>query len=93
MKMSEAIANKGFNWMGFLFAPYYYAGYGNIQKGIILAVISFIPLTQIIVGIYAGKKANQELPVGKQEFDWKKATPVIILHLVIVAVVLSFTSA
>lgn len=91
--MSEAIDKKGFNWMGFLFAPYYYAGYGNVQKGIILAVIAFMPLTQIIVGIYAGKKANQELPILKQEFNWKKAVPVLLLHWVILATAFSFINA
>lgn len=25
--------NKGWSWLGFFFAPYYYAGYGKLGKG------------------------------------------------------------
>lgn len=71
---------KGFSWLSLLFAPYYYAGYGKFSKGLLFAIIGFIPLTQIIVNIYAGVKAKKELPVGKQDFRWGAAIGVLVIH-------------
>lgn len=63
---------KGWSWLGFFFAPYYYAGYGNLPKGLVLAVISgIVPLFAIVVGVYGGLKAKKELPIGQQAFNWK----------------------
>ena len=45
-----------------------------------LALIGFMPLTLIGVGIYAGLKANKELPVGNTAFSWPKAIGVSLLH-------------
>ena len=70
---------KGWSWMGFLFAPYYYAGYGQLKKGLVLAVISGImPLVMIAVGIYGGLKARQELPIKEIEFNWKNVAFTIV---------------
>lgn len=45
--------------MSLLFALCYYAGYGKFQKGLVFAIIGFIPLTALIVNIYAGTKAKE----------------------------------
>lgn len=74
---------KGFSWMSLLFAPYYYAGYGKFQKGLVFAIIGFMPLTAIIVNIYAGTKAKKELPIGKQDFKWVAAIGVFLIHSVV----------
>jgi hypothetical protein len=78
---------KGWSWLGFLFMPYYYAGYGALQKGSIFAiltgfiagievgtsVVALIIVLFIGIGtaIYGGMNAKKELPVGKQDFSWK----------------------
>ncbi len=36
MENNEEI--KGWSWLGFLFMPYYYAGYGDLKKGLTVAV-------------------------------------------------------
>lgn len=79
-----------FNVMALLFSTAYYAGYGKVGKGIVLSVIGFIPLTLIGVGIYAGMKANNELPIGKIPFSWGKAIGVSVLHSGITIFVVSF---
>lgn len=78
-----APAQTGFNIMGLFFSSAYYAGYGNIGKGVMLALIGFTPLTLIGVGIYAGMNANKELPVGRVNFDWPKAIGISVLHSII----------
>lgn len=82
---------KGFSWMCLLFAPYYYAGYGKFQKGLIFSVIGFIPLTSIVVNIYAGVKAKKELPIGKQDFKWVSAVVIFLIHTTITLTVFSFS--
>jgi hypothetical protein len=75
---------KGWSWMGFLFAPHYYAGYGQLKKGLVLAVISGImPLVMIAVGIYGGLKASQELPIKEIEFNWKNVAFTIATVIVV----------
>jgi uncharacterized membrane-anchored protein YitT (DUF2179 family) len=75
---------KGWSWMGFLFAPHYYAGYGQLKKGLVLAVISGImPLVMIAVGIYGGLKARQELPINEVEFNWKNVVFTVITVIVV----------
>jgi hypothetical protein len=59
------------NWYALVFGPYYYAGYGKMSKGIVMALIGSLPITAIFVNVYAAIKANKDLPVGKQEFNWK----------------------
>ncbi len=78
---------KSFSWLGFFFAPYYYAGYGKAVKGIIMAVIGFIPLTSLIVAIYGGLQAKKELPVREQEFNWLHAIGVFVVHCLIMSAV------
>lgn len=75
---------KGWNWIGFLFAPHYYAGYGQLKKGLLLAVISGImPLIAIAVGIYGGLKARKELPIKEVEFNWKNVAFTVITFLMV----------
>ena len=91
--MSTEVNNQtGFSWMALLFAPYYYSGYGKILKGIVFAVLGFIPLTAIIVNLYAATKAKKELPIGIQSFKWAPAIGVFLVQLMITALVLSFSS-
>ncbi|MEA3352299.1 MAG: hypothetical protein U9Q33_00585 [Campylobacterota bacterium] len=81
---------KDWSWFGFLFAPHYYAGYGQLNKGIILAVISgLMPLFGIVVGVYGGLKAKQELPIGNLEYNWKNAG--ITIAIVIIVSIVSMT--
>lgn len=61
---------KGWSWLGFLFAGYYYAGYGKLLQGIVMAVLSVIPIFGIAFMIYGGIKAKKELPVKEVDFKW-----------------------
>ena len=36
MEENQVEEKQGWSWLGFFFAPHYYAGYGSLQKGIIL---------------------------------------------------------
>lgn len=75
---------NGWSWMGFLFAPHYYAGYGQLKKGLVLAVISGImPLVAIAVGVYGGLKARKELPIKEIEFNWKNVAFTVITMIVV----------
>lgn len=85
-------AQSGFSIMGLLFNAAYYAGYGKAGKGAVLALIGFIPLTLIGVCIYAGLKANQELPIGRQHFNWGPAIGVAILQSFILTTVMFFAA-
>lgn len=77
-------SKNSWSWMGFLFAPHYYAGYGQLKKGLVLAVISGVmPLVAIIVGIYGGLKANKELPIKEMEFNWKNVAFTAITMIVV----------
>jgi hypothetical protein len=82
----EKVEKKGFSWMGFLFGPHYYSGYGDLKKGIILTLLCFMPLTALGVSIHCGLKANKELPVGQTAFNWKNVgiTVAIIVIMVII---------
>lgn len=86
-KMNE---NSGFSWMGLLFGGAYYAGYGQLTKGLIMAVISFIPITAIPVNIYAGLKAKKQLPVGEEAFEWPKAVLAFFVPVVLGGAVMFF---
>lgn len=77
--MEQVEKKKGFSWMGLLFGGMYYAGYGQLVKGLVMGVLSFIPLTMIIVNIYAGIKAKAELPVGERPFNWGNALVVLVV--------------
>ena len=62
---------KKWSWFGFFFNVYYYAGYGNLKKAIILIIPSIlIPIIGIVVAVYCGLKAKQELPIGDMKFNW-----------------------
>lgn len=84
---------KGWSWMGFLFAPHYYAGYGQLKKGLLLAVISGImPLIAIAVGIYGGLKARKELPIKEVAFNWKNVAFTSITLIVVSLISLTVIS-
>lgn len=83
-KNAIEINKKGWSWLGFLFAPHYYAGYGQLKKGLLLAVISGImPLVAVAVGIYGGLKARQELPIKEVEFNWKNVAFTVITMIIV----------
>jgi hypothetical protein len=73
---------KGWSWLGFLFAPAYYAGYGDIKKGVIFALISGLPLAFIVIGIYGGLKAKKELPIGEIDFKWVNVAIVSVVAII-----------
>ena len=83
MSENQVKKKESWSWKGFFFAPYYYAGYGELQKGMIMAVLGGIPFVGLIVGIYGGLKAKQELPIDQQSFSWSNAAPAIIVNLMI----------
>ena len=100
MENNEEI--KGWSWLGFLFMPYYYAGYGELKKGIVLSIIaglmagvqtesSVVILIIILVGlsiaVYGGLNGRKELPIKKQKFSWKNV--MIAIGVYIVAMVIS----
>lgn len=89
--MEKAEGNKGFSWLGLFFGGAYYAGYGQWAKGLIMAILSFIPLTAIPVNIYAGLKAKKQLPVGEQAFEWPKAVLIFIVPILLGLTVVFFT--
>lgn len=78
--METPIVSKEFNWMAFWASSVYYAGKGRYKKGLILAMINFIPLTMLITGIYCGKKANEELT--QKNFNWGVAIGVGVFQFV-----------
>jgi len=83
----ETTTKTKFNWIALLInGGAYYAGYGKVKKGLLMALIGFIPLTVFCVNIYAGFKANKELPVKKQEFNWGKAIGVFLFQGLILTV-------
>ncbi|GAB7023803.1 hypothetical protein [Salidesulfovibrio brasiliensis] len=72
--MTQAKEKNGFSWMGLLFGGAYYAGYGQLVKGLIMGAITGIFLLPgIFVHLYAGIKGKKDLPVGQQPFSWGKA--------------------
>ena len=87
--------NKGFNWLAFAFAPFYYAGYGKLGTGLLFALLGFIPLAFIPVHLYAGFKANSDLPVGKTPFNWGVImVPAVVVIMIIISnpPIVKFTS-
>lgn len=84
----------GFSWMAFFFGGYYYAGYGNLKKAMIFIAISIlIPMSGLIVNIYAGFKARQDLPIGQQEFNWKQSLGLLAISIVISSLYMSMLTA
>jgi len=73
---------KGWSWLGFLFAPYYYAGYGKLKKGVIYVVLGTFPLFGIIIAILGGRNARKDLPIGKEEFNWKNIGIIFVINIV-----------
>jgi hypothetical protein len=84
VRMSEVEQKKGFSWLGLLFGGAYYAGYGQLVKGLIMAAITGIFLIPgFFVHIYAGIKGKKDLPVGKHPFEWPKAIITAIVPVVV----------
>lgn len=69
------------NWFALFFGPYYYAGYGKMRKGVVMAILGSMPITAIMVNIYAALNANKELPVGQIDFDWKSSLITLAIGL------------
>jgi hypothetical protein len=80
--------DKKFNWLAFFFASAYYAGYGKVGKGLVFALAGLVPLAALVANVYAGVKANRELPIGNVPFKWAPAIAVAV-----VAVAISVTTA
>ncbi|MDX9756656.1 MAG: hypothetical protein A2329_01175 [Sulfurimonas sp. RIFOXYB2_FULL_37_5] len=78
----EIEEKKGWSWLGFLFAPFYYAGYGDMKKGLIFALISGFPLFAIFICIYGGLKAKKELPIGEVDFKWSNAVIAFVVTFI-----------
>ena len=70
-KEPNPLPSSPFNLMAFIFAPFYYIGYGQITKGILFFIGMLIPGVALIISVYTGFRANRELPVGKIPFNWK----------------------
>jgi len=83
MSENQVKEKKGWSWLGFFFTSIYYAGYGKVGKGIILAIIGLIPLGLLIVGIYGGLKAKSELPIEEQNFNWMYGLILIVLNIIL----------
>lgn len=63
---------KKFNWWAFLFCSYYYAGYNQLKKASLFFAISMIiPFSSILVGIYAGFKAKEDIDQKNTNYNWK----------------------
>ena len=99
----DANNKKGWSWLGFLFMPYYYAGYGALTKGIIAAAVlglvagiqdvnhmALLALSLVIglsVAIYGGLKAREELPIKAQKFNWLNV--ILAMFIYAIGVVIS----
>ncbi|WP_169752679.1 hypothetical protein [Campylobacter mucosalis] len=83
---------SGWSWIGFLFPAYYYAGYGKLKKGIIMAIIVSIPVinlvTALVVGIYGGINAKRELPIKEVPFNWGNVGIVLLVITVFLGLLL-----
>jgi len=92
--MTSEVQTKrsGFNFKAFFFSATYYAGNGRFKKGLLLAILGFIPITMIFTGIYAGKKANKDLE-SDSPFNWKMAILMFIIHASILNITLSTIKA
>jgi len=63
---------KGFNWIALCVGGAYYAGYGNLKKGLTMAIAAgLLPTFAIFMHIYMGFNANKVLPVKQVKFQWK----------------------
>ena len=82
MEENQVEEKKGWIWLGFFFAPLYYAGYGNMGKGLGFAAIGAFPLFGLFIGIYGGLKAKKELPVGEVEFNWKNVGIALVVAII-----------
>jgi len=73
---------KRWSWLGFLFAQHYYAGYGELKKGIFYAILGGFPLFAIIIAIMCGMNAKKDLPIGKQDFKWVNVALTVVITIV-----------
>ena len=78
---------KKFNLTAFIFNAAYYAGYSEFGKGIKMAIVcGLCPFLWQIIALYAGFKANSELPVGDIIFSWLDAIVVTLIFLSFVVI-------
>lgn len=92
MDMQEV--KKKWSWKGFFFNGYYYAGKGELKKGLILVAIAglgamggIFGLLGLGVAIYGGLKAREELNL-ENPFNWKKFGIAVVVNLVVVILAL-----
>lgn len=69
--------NSKFNWKAFFFPAAYFAGKGQVGKGILIAVLASIPGVFLFVPFWAGFKAKT---LQAASFSWPKAIGVFLLH-------------
>ena len=79
-------SEKKFNILAFFFAPGYYAGRGEIKKGIMYAILGSIPVVFLISPFVAAIKAKN---LEGTSFNWGKALGATVFHLFLVLVVLT----
>jgi len=87
MSENQVEEKKGWSWLGFFFAPYYYAGYGDLKRGLIFAVLYAIPFIALAIGIYGGLKAKKELPIKQQEFQWKNVGIAVVVNFIAIVAI------
>jgi hypothetical protein len=92
--MEENITEqKKWSWLGLLFGPYYYAGYGKFKKAVLLGFLSLIPIVGYIgVPIYCGLKAKQELPIGERQFSWGSVFGLFGVYAILVFLLLAIAA-
>lgn len=77
-------SHERFNWIALLGGAHYYSGYGHFKKGLILAVTAgILPFLTILIALYAGFKASDELPIKKEPFQWRKFTISLTTQLIV----------
>ena len=80
---------KPFNLIAFFFAPFYYIGYGQYLRGLVFMLVSLVPVLALGVSVYAGFRANRELPIGQRPFDWRAVFLGAVGYLAILTFMLS----
>lgn len=70
----------GFNWWAFFAAGPYFAGKGQLGKGLLMGCMSSHPLLLLIVGIYGGFSAKELQSI--KSFSWGKAFIIVVVQVV-----------
>lgn len=71
----------GFNIWAFLFSGPYYAGKGQLKKGLLFSVLSALPFLYVVMPFFGGFRANKE--ISNPDFNWKKALLAGVLNAIV----------